>query len=95
MLFQKWDATSSEEGNCLQTSPLPLQHIARQGLELTENQLPFLTKQTHTPKSQLTSQQTPQPHTNTTNNQQTPQPQTTHPMQVYKVSQYQMYSSFR
>lgn len=48
MLFQKRDATSSEESkaqswtNCLQTNPLPLELIARLGLEQTENQLPVL-----------------------------------------------------
>lgn len=65
MLFQKWDAASSEESkaqpwtNCLQTNPLPLELIARLGLELTENQLPLLkTNQTkphpHPPKNTQT-----------------------------------------
>lgn len=69
MLFQKWDAASSEESkaqpwtNCLQTNPLPLELIARLGLELTENQLPLLkTNQTKPHPTPPKKTQTKQNH---------------------------------
>lgn len=53
MLFQKQDATSSEESktqswtNCLQTNPLSLELTAGLGLDFTENQLPLLKTKTY------------------------------------------------